>query len=275
MPDTIITHHYTLADTLIVHEHHLLLPSTQTRARALLETGSYCPTATSLLLVTAEQQSAGYGTRARPWLSFPGNLYASLALPLPATPALLFCLPLLVGYALLLSLQAHYSITAQIKWVNDLLIQGKKIAGVLCERVTLPSQEAHAACVLVGIGLNLQGDAASFACTLPHATALNLVLSTPVGTPAELLPTLLQELLAVKHAVLSVGLAPMLAQLETHLAYLQQVVTIQHNDSPSSQESVLVRGLASTGALLVERLDSAGAGRPPLIALHSGRILYQ
>ncbi|MDX8430719.1 MAG: biotin--[acetyl-CoA-carboxylase] ligase [Candidatus Algichlamydia australiensis] len=83
----------------------------------------------TLYVVRAEEQTMGYGRRGHDWISPKGkNLLLTLAL-LPESPALLthrMCLSLAKTLE-------EYSLQPRIKWPNDLFLNGKKIAGVLCE----------------------------------------------------------------------------------------------------------------------------------------------
>ncbi|MBL8573279.1 MAG: biotin--[acetyl-CoA-carboxylase] ligase [Hyphomicrobiaceae bacterium] len=105
------------------------------------------------LWVTANRQQSGRGRRGRLWVSEPGNLYASLLLTNPAPPACLGQLPMVVAVALQ---QAAARATGQgerlrIKWPNDLLLDGMKVAGILLESQGLPDGRTV---VVIGIGVN-------------------------------------------------------------------------------------------------------------------------
>lgn len=100
-------------------------------------------------LVLAESQSGGHGRHGRPWQSaLTGNLYFSLLLGLPDSPQL-GLLPLLAGLAIAETL-ASLGIDARLKWPNDVLVNGAKIAGVLVE-ADLGRRPAR---VVIGVGLN-------------------------------------------------------------------------------------------------------------------------
>jgi BirA family biotin operon repressor/biotin-[acetyl-CoA-carboxylase] ligase len=116
--------------------HFRLTDSTNTRARELAVRGA--PHGT---LVTAAQQSAGRGRQGRTWTAPAGRaLLCSLVLRDP--PRLL---PLLAGVAVAEVIGAE----AQVKWPNDVLLGGRKVAGILVEG---RPQERWA---VVGIGLNV------------------------------------------------------------------------------------------------------------------------
>jgi BirA family biotin operon repressor/biotin-[acetyl-CoA-carboxylase] ligase len=104
------------------------------------------------LLLIAEHQTAGRGRAGRSWLSEPGNsLTFSLAWRFEGGLQRLTGLPLAVGVALAETL-AQLGQQVQLKWPNDLLKDGDKLAGILVE--TAPGGDG-ATWAIVGIGLNL------------------------------------------------------------------------------------------------------------------------
>jgi BirA family biotin operon repressor/biotin-[acetyl-CoA-carboxylase] ligase len=118
-----------------VREHHASLPSTNDRALAWARAG-----APHGAMVTADAQSAGRGRLGRRWESPPGEgLYVSLVLrPEAMTGAQVgwsarwASLGLAVGLGLREGL-ARWVPGAALKWPNDVLVGGEKLAGVLCE----------------------------------------------------------------------------------------------------------------------------------------------
>ena len=116
--------------------------STAALALQQLQAGRRLP-----LAVAAAQQSAGKGQAGRVWVSPRGNLYLSLILQ----PRVREGLSLLVA-ALLCEWLHEQGIAASCKWPNDILVQGKKLAGVLCEGALQGTQWRY---VNIGIGLNV------------------------------------------------------------------------------------------------------------------------
>lgn len=107
-------------------------------------------------LVLANEQTAGRGRRGRVWQSPRGNLYLSLILrpevP-PATAAQLgFVTVLALGDALIDA--AGPEIDPRYKWPNDLLVSGKKLAGILLESETRATGQVDF--VVIGIGANIR-----------------------------------------------------------------------------------------------------------------------
>jgi BirA family biotin operon repressor/biotin-[acetyl-CoA-carboxylase] ligase len=124
---------------------HDVLVSTNSEALARAGRGERGP-----LWVVAERQSGGRGRRGRPWISQAGNLFATLLLTDPAPPErcpeLAFVAALAVHDALH---EVAPPIVARlaIKWPNDLILEGAKLAGILIEG-------DGAGAVVIGIGVN-------------------------------------------------------------------------------------------------------------------------
>ena len=123
--------------------------------------------------VYTQNQTAGRGRLGRSWVNAEGKaLYYTVAIKEPlAQPA---TLPLLASLAVRRQLQLRYGVDCQIKWPNDLLLNGKKIVGILCESVSYGYQQQGRG-ILCGIGINLAQPQSYFdAADLPHGTSLAL-----------------------------------------------------------------------------------------------------
>ena len=124
--------------------HHVQIGSTSDEARRLAAEGA--PTGT---VVHADEQIAGRGRRAHTWYSPPGNLYLSILLrtgePVGRVAELSFLSALAVADTVdaLLPRQSR----STLKWPNDVLVNGGKIAGILLEQVDDAT--------IIGIGLNV------------------------------------------------------------------------------------------------------------------------
>ncbi len=125
-------------------QHHERIGSTNDEARRLALLGAEHGT-----VVHADEQTAGRGRRERAWYSPPGNLYMSVLLrldaPLRRLPELSFLTALAVADAVdaLLPKQTR----ATLKWPNDVLVNGGKIAGILLEQADTAT--------IIGVGLNV------------------------------------------------------------------------------------------------------------------------
>ena len=117
--------------------------STNAEAFALANAGEPAP-----FWIAARSQTAGRGRRGRSWTSEPGNLYASLLLSDPSPPeraAELSFVAALAAYDAVAEV-AGLAGRLAIKWPNDVLCDGAKLAGILIE--------GQGASVVVGIGIN-------------------------------------------------------------------------------------------------------------------------
>ncbi|MBF0428758.1 MAG: biotin--[acetyl-CoA-carboxylase] ligase [Magnetococcales bacterium] len=111
-------------------------------------------------VVVADQQTKGRGRLGRVWVSPPGvNLYFSMILRPPLVARQVAQLTLLAGLALVETLVAAGVVEAVVKWPNDILVHGKKLAGILSEMVAVGERVRF---VVIGVGVNVNGHAASF-----------------------------------------------------------------------------------------------------------------
>ncbi len=107
------------------------------------------------LWVTAVRQTGGRGRRGRAWFSEPGNLYASLLLVDPAPVEHLHSLPLAVAVAVhraIRQVMPPGAAPVEIKWPNDILIDGKKSCGILLEGELLADGRQA---LVIGCGVNI------------------------------------------------------------------------------------------------------------------------
>ena len=124
------------------------LDSTNAEGLRLAAAGQAAP-----FVVLAERQTAGRGRRGRQWVSpFAENLYYSLLLRVDGGMRQLEGLSLIVGLAVMRTLQAFGLSGVGLKWPNDVLVNGKKITGILLELVGDPADVCH---VVLGIGINV------------------------------------------------------------------------------------------------------------------------
>ena len=124
------------------------IDSTNAEALRQLEAGRAAPFA-----IVAEMQTAGRGRRGRVWVSpYCENLYFSLVLRVESGLRQLEGLSLSVGLAVLRALKEIGLVDVGLKWPNDILASGSKLAGVLIELVGDVADTCH---VVIGIGVNV------------------------------------------------------------------------------------------------------------------------
>lgn len=127
--------------------HFPLIDSTNNWAKAHSQRWS----ATGVTLITASEQTAGRGLFKRTWVSPPDvNIYATFSFWLDSKREDVGHIPQLMALAAALALEDR-GYFPKIKWPNDLLLNKKKVAGILCETIT----EGDVKGIVCGIGLNV------------------------------------------------------------------------------------------------------------------------
>ena len=144
-------------------------------------------------VVTARHQRAGRGRRGHEWWDAPGqSLLASVLLRPPAPPAAVPQLSLVAGLAVAEALES-LGVTARIRWPNDLLVDDRKVCGILAEASSEVSRDGVGRLhhVILGIGINL--DQTEFPAPLAgRATSLRLVTGRAQDRDAVLAAVLAQ-----------------------------------------------------------------------------------
>jgi len=140
--------------------------STNDVARRLAEHGA--PPGT---VVLADEQTAGRGRAGRTWLAPPGRALLLSILLRPGARAPLAA-PLLAGLATARAIERTTGVRTGIKWPNDIVVEGKKLAGILCETAAGPGPDY----LVVGIGINVLQEEDDWPPELrAHATSLRLL----------------------------------------------------------------------------------------------------
>ena len=122
--------------------------STNTRAKQLAELGE--PEGT---LVVAEEQTAGKGRRGRGWASEPGiGIWMSLILRPQLKPQQAASVTLVAAMAVAKGIRECCGLETGIKWPNDVVINGKKVCGILTE---MSAQMDYVNYIVIGIGINV------------------------------------------------------------------------------------------------------------------------
>lgn len=238
--------------------HYNELDSTNLEARRLWPAHQPEP-----LAVRATTQTAGMGRNGRTWQSPRGGMWLTVVWPLRQSISTYQALPLVVGLALSRTLEEFFrnKIVLQIKWPNDLLLNGKKVAGILCQSDTALTPAA----ILIGVGLNgdfplhdLCPDVRFPATTLRHELGDRVPLN---------MNTLTQQFLTTLEVHLrqfeETGFHSFAAPLEERLAWKGQHVQGTHGaDQPL--EGIL-QGVDSDGRLLIQQGDQR-------ITLSSGEL---
>ncbi|AMV71681.1 biotin--[acetyl-CoA-carboxylase] ligase [Desulfuromonas carbonis] len=224
--------------------------STNQRATELAEAGAVEGT-----VVIAEEQSLGKGRLGRRWASPPGvNLYLSVLLRPPILPWDAPQLTFLSAVAVARAIAAEPGMAPEVKWPNDLLLGGRKVAGLLNEMRAETEGIHH---VVLGIGVNLNMTADQFPADLRYpATSLCLESGRPVCRSA-FARRLLEHLDLLYTEYLQSGFEPVRSAWEGFFRLTGSAVEV---DCQQRLVRGTVRGIDSDGALLVED-DRGGCER--------------
>ncbi|MEW5937807.1 MAG: biotin--[acetyl-CoA-carboxylase] ligase [Candidatus Thermoplasmatota archaeon] len=147
-----------------------VLGSTNAAAKALASEGAAEGT-----VIVAEVQSAGRGRLGRAWHSPKGGLWLSVILRPQIPPSRAALLSLTAGVAVARTLRALHSMAARLKWPNDVMIDERKVAGILSEASVKGDALEY---VVVGIGLNVNNPGREIAA--PSAVSVSEVVGGAV-----------------------------------------------------------------------------------------------
>lgn len=130
-------------------------------------------------VILAEEQTAGRGRMARPWDSALGKgVWMSVIVRPSLTPQQAPQMTLVAAVAVTRAIEELTGIEPSIKWPNDLLIDGKKVTGILTELQADPDQVKA---IILGIGMNVNQEAADFPEELQAiATSLKIIAGKPI-----------------------------------------------------------------------------------------------
>jgi BirA family biotin operon repressor/biotin-[acetyl-CoA-carboxylase] ligase len=211
-------------------------------------------------LLLALSQTAGRGRSGRSWLSSAdGSLTFSLAWKFRRPLHELLGLPLAVG-VVIAETMAALAIPAQLKWPNDVLLYGKKLAGVLIESTAAGDQGVWA---IIGIGLNVTMPA-------PLAAQIGQPVAHMDGLPnaapldrAQLLARLLDALAEAMNLFEDQGFAAFQARWNALHAHQAKAVVIL--DQGKTLHEGMARGVDAIGRLMLD-----GAAGP--VAVMAGDV---
>lgn len=234
--------------------HRPVVDSTQAVARALLEAGegrSIRPDAA--LVVHGGEQTGGRGRHGRAWTSPPGNLYVTAAFPCPEGPRVGVEIGFVAGVALVETLAAlGFGADARLKWPNDVLLGGAKVAGLLLESA---ADADGIGWVLLGMGVNVAS--APPPETVPYpATALNVHAAGDGATPEAVLHPLLGRLAEVMRQWRAQGFEPVRRAWLRHGHGLGDPIGVRLG---AERALGVFEGLSPDGALILR--EPSGATR--------------
>ena len=199
----------------------------------------------------ADEQSAGRGRRGYGWFSPPGcGIWASVLLrprlSAVRTPPLTLC----AAAAAARVLEAAAGVSVKIKWPNDLLMGGRKVAGILAESRVVSGDEPV---IVIGMGINVNHTREQFPVELStSATSLRIESGRPVDRE-NLFLAILASFESAYGSYLASGPASLLAEVDARLAWRGLTVEAE---SPAGASGRVSR-IDEEGGLVLDRQDGS------------------
>lgn len=198
-------------------------------------------------VILAERQTAGKGRLGRSWHSpAKRGIYMSLILRPQIAPSQAPGLSLIAALSVAKTMREYPGIKATIKWPNDVLYDGRKLAGVLTE---LSAEIDRVKYVVMGIGVNVNHDESDFPPDLrDKAASLKIVAHTPIDRIklTKLLLTILEE---HYQEYLSRGFKRLIKPIRSYSSVLGKSITFRHDGTAVIGKAI---DIDANGLLVVE-----------------------
>jgi BirA family biotin operon repressor/biotin-[acetyl-CoA-carboxylase] ligase len=195
-------------------------------------------------IVIAEAQSRGRGRLSREWLSPEGGIYFTLVLRPRISPAYAPRINLMAAVAVATTIRKLFGLKAELKWPNDVLIEGKKVCGILAE---MDAEMDVVNFVNVGMGINANTSIPKFEKT---ATSLKDMLGREISRK-EFLSTLVVE---IERRLPLLMKADLLEEWKKFSATLNKDVEIVSLGEEVKGQAI---DIDATGALILKDRDGA------------------
>ncbi|MFH2066146.1 MAG: biotin--[acetyl-CoA-carboxylase] ligase [Pseudomonadota bacterium] len=211
--------------------------STMDVARDLAASG--CPDFT---VVIAEFQSMGRGRLQRVWHSETGGLYFTIVLRPDMEPALAFRINFAASLSLAKVLQKMFRVDAKVKWPNDILVDDRKLSGMLSE---MGVESGRLSYVNLGIGINVNNAPEN---REPNAVSLKKLMGTVVDR-RRLLSSFLDEFQAILSGGPPADIISQWKQYTTTIGRHVKIMTVHHCHEG------LALDVNENGALIIRQED--------------------
>ncbi len=199
-------------------------------------------------LVVADSQTKGRGRNERRWVTQPGTgLAISLVLRLTEIERGAITRFTALAALGLISVLERMGLHAEVKWPNDILIDGKKTAGILVEG---DWSGQHLDALVVGMGVNVTSGAVPEATTLRYpATSIENALGVPVNR-WEILAEILKSMQSLRKTLMDETFIDL---WNDHLAFRGQWMVLKQHNQPVRKVRII--GIDREGGLRIEQRD--------------------
>lgn len=228
-----------------IRQHFQIVDSTQDQAKKFV---NILPEHTWLIL-SAEEQTKGRGSHDRKWASPPQvNIYATFVLSFPSKAFdKLFFISQVASIAVTRTVQ-ELGLHPQIRWPNDVLLNGKKVCGVLPENMMAGGCVDYSV-LLVGIGLNVNMEESLCKSLDQPVTSLS-VEANRAFDKEHVLSLLYQNLRTCIQQLIENGFSDFNAELNTMLAFLGETIIVD-KDHGESREGTFI-GIDDMGRMRLQ-----------------------
>lgn len=221
------------------------IDSTNTKAKFLAEEGAVHGT-----LVAAEKQNAGKGRRGRAWTSPKGSgIWMTLILRPDILPQSASMVTLVAALAIAKTIKKRYALDAKIKWPNDIVVNGKKVCGILTEMSSDMETVNH---IVIGMGINANTK------TFPEeiqdkATSIALEKGNETINRSSLIADIMKEMEKLLDTFFETeSLNFMKEEYESYLVNIDKKVRILE---PKAEYTGIALGIKENGDLVVQLED--------------------
>lgn len=218
-------------------------------------------------VAVADEQTAGRGRLGSVWHSPPGvGIWASILLrprniPTEDLPPLTLC----AASAIAAAIEEYAEVQTQIKWPNDVLINNRKVAGMLMEAKNVPGRgiQDEGPCVILGIGINVNQTRGDFPKELQE-TAVSIQMEKGKPVSRELLfRRVLERLEPIYRQFLASGFSSVLPDIKPRLAWRGRFVEL--SDGPYTVRGTVL-DIEEDGGLLIDAPEQGW------VVMYSGSI---
>lgn len=225
------------------------IDSTSSYVMSLLQNSQLTLNGNKVFVCLAEQQSAGKGRRGRPWISPYGcNLYVTIAREFNTGVSELEGLSLVIALAVVRVLTRNQVPGLGIKWPNDVLWQGQKLAGILLEISGDPTGLSQ---VLIGLGLNVDANLKLMA-DVDQAWVDIKTISGSAPDRNKLTAELLMEITSMIDEFERNGFSAFKAEWDNFDALRHQEVELKTHNNQLTGITGKVKGVNDHGALILQ-----------------------
>lgn len=219
--------------------------STNTVAKSIANSG--CENG---LLVVAEEQGAGKGRLSRGWISpYAKGIWFSVVLKPPFLPQEASKCTLLAAVSVVKTINKIKGVNAAIKWPNDVLLNGKKLVGILTE---MNAEFGHINYIVIGTGVNTNGKPEDYPEEVRDLAVSVADVAEEPFTRVDLLADMLKNMEDLYELVLEKGFAPVLDEWRKYSCTLGQDVKVIAPDMTYFGKAV---DIDEEGLLIVEKDD--------------------